>query len=185
MPATATDLVPSARPASILLPGYERYLARTASAAVSASSAAVPAARVAAPVAVPPAVPAVDVAGELAKSWSIYESEDRAAVDRYDAAVRISALVAGDALPASVGTPAGRQARLDTLRAAASASVDPAEKFRLGAQGSALGRGNIPLPSHALSKAARDRRAAEINAELAATACPRAKFTLAARLKAL
>ncbi len=130
-------------------------------------------------------VPAVASAAELAKDWGVYESQDRVQIDRYDAAMRISALVAGDAVPASVGAPAGRQARLDTLRAAAAASVDPAEKFRLGSQGSALGRGGIPLPSHALSKSARDRRAAEINAELAVTACPRAKFRLAAKLKDL
>lgn len=150
-----------------------------AGAALVLPRAAAPAVRVPVPVvpAAPAAAVAADPSAELASAWQVFASDGLTEAGRYDQALKISALLAGDPVPASISTQNGRNARLAALRTELELTRDPRERGRLAGQLSKLSRGEVPRPESGLSAEAVEARNHDLKEQMK-TADPRRKFAL-------
>jgi hypothetical protein len=182
----ASDQVPSARPASVLVQAYDRVVARKAAEKAAAALPSAGAPRVPATVALqverpasgPAPAAAVDQAAELALAWDRFGAAGVAAGERYDLACRISALSCGGPTPLSSATAEGRAARVAEIQAALEATADPRARGKLAGQLSALQRGEMPVPELGLTADACRLRNDHLSKEIAGTADPMRKREL-------
>ncbi len=115
----------------------------------------------------------------------VFLDSARSPLERYDAALAISAQFAGKVPGASVGTDEGRAARLAEVKAALSEAVTPGARGFLAVELAALSRGQVPAPAAGLSPGARSALSSELERCLESCTDPRERWNLAGRLRGL